>query len=367
MQITPEPDPFHGIPQGAGVLLAFSGGIDSAAAAWLCSRAGFRVRPVYLRMDPAEPPEGPDRMRRTAEALGLSVSVLDCTDRFREEVMALCCRIFEAGRTPNPCVLCNPVFKFGLLQKYALETGCAAMATGHYARRNRSSGGSGPVLFRGADPAKDQSYFLYGLSAEQLDRCCFPLGNMTKNEVRTLVRELDLPNAQAKESQDVCFVPPGEQAGDYLHRFFHCPDRPGRFIDMTGRVLGRHGGIHAFTPGQRKGTGVALGRPAYVRSLDPVRGDIVLTDDPAMLMSRRFRVDQLRLSGAVSSGPENFRADVQIRYRGRPAPAEVTRISPGSAVVCFEEPQRAITPGQAAVFYDGIRQLGGGIIAETEF
>ena len=367
MPLTPEPDPFDGIPQGARILLAFSGGIDSSAAAWLCARAGFRVQCAYLRMDPADPPEGPDRMRRTAEALGLSVDVLDCTDRFREEVMSRCCRIFEAGRTPNPCVLCNPLFKFGLLRQYALETGCAAMATGHYARRNRSRGGAGgPVLFRGADPAKDQSYFLYGLSAEQLDFSCFPLGNMTKNDVRTLVRGLDLPNAQAKESQDVCFVPPGEQAGEYLHRFFHCPDRPGRFVDMTGRVLGRHGGIHSFTPGQRKGTGVALGRPAYVRSLDPVRGDIVLTDDPAMLMSRRFRVDLLRLSGAVP-GPDTFRADVQIRYRGRPAPAEITKISSGAALVRFDEPQRAVTPGQAAVFYDGIRQLGGGIIAETEF
>ena len=137
-------------------------------------------------------------------------------------------------------------------------------------------------------------------------------------------------------------------------------------MDPEGRVLGRHDGIHAFTPGQRKGTGVALGRPAYVRSLDPVRGDIVLTADSALLMSRRFRVEQLRLSDAVS-GPENFRADVQIRYRGRPAPAEITRSSPDTALVCFDEPQRAITPGQAAVFYDGIRQLGGGIIAETEF
>ena len=367
MLLEPESDPFTGIPAGAGILLAFSGGIDSAAAAWLCFRAGFRVQPVYLRMDPSDPPEGPDRMRRTAEALGLSVTVLDCVERFREEVMHRCCRIFESGRTPNPCVLCNPLFKFGLLREYGLKSGCAAMATGHYARRNRGrDGAGGPALFRGADPAKDQSYFLYGLSAEQLDYCCFPLGSMTKSEVRTLVRELDLPNAQAKESQDVCFVPPGEQAGEYLHRFFHCPDRPGRFVDMSGRVLGRHGGIHAFTPGQRKGTGVALGRPAYVRSLDPARGDIVLTDDSAMLMSRRFRVEQLHLSGTVS-GPEEFRAEVQIRYRGRPASGSVTRVSPDLAIVCFDEPQRAVTPGQAAVFYEGIRQLGGGIIAETEF
>lgn len=366
MFLEPDADPFSGIPSGAGILLAFSGGIDSSAAAWLCARAGFRVQPVYLRMNPADPPEGPDRMRRTAEALGLPVTVLDCVERFQEEVMRRCCRIFESGRTPNPCVLCNPLFKFGLLREYGLRTGCAAMATGHYVRRNRRKSGAGPVLFRGADPAKDQSYFLYGLSAEQVDYCCFPLGNMTKNEVRSLVRDLALPNAQAKESQDVCFVPPGEQAGEYLHRFFHCPDRPGRFVDTEGRVLGRHGGIHAFTPGQRKGTGVALGHPAYVRSLDPLRGDIVLTDDSAKLMSRRFRVEQMRLSEAVS-GLEKFRAEVQIRYRGRPASAEVTRISPDAGLVCFDEPQRAITPGQAAVFYDGIRQLGGGLIAETEF
>ena len=181
MLITPDPDPFTGIPAGSGILLAFSGGIDSSAAAWLCARAGFRVFPVYLRMNPADPPEGPERMRRTAEALGLSVTVLDCVERFREEVMHLCCRIFESGRTPNPCVLCNPLFKFGFLREYALKTGCAAMATGHYVRRNRGAEGRGPVLFRGADPAKDQSYFLYGLSEEQLDFSCFPLGNMTKD------------------------------------------------------------------------------------------------------------------------------------------------------------------------------------------
>ena len=366
MLITPDPDPFRGIPAGAGILLAFSGGIDSSVAAWLCARAGFLVRPVYLRMNPADPPEGPDRMRRTAEALGLSVTVLDCVERFRNEVMTLCCRIFESGRTPNPCVLCNPLFKFGLLREYAWKTGCAAMATGHYVRRNRGRENSGPVLFRGADPAKDQSYFLYGLSAEQIDFSCFPLGNMTKDAVRALARELDLPNVQAKESQDVCFVPPGEQTGEFLHRFFHCPDRPGSFVDMSGKILGRHGGIHAFTPGQRKGTGVALGRPAYVRSLDPIHGDIVLTDDPASLMSCRFRVEQARFS-TILSDSEIFRADVQIRYRGRPAPAEVTKIAPDSALVRFDEPQRAITKGQAAVFYQGIRQLGGGVIAETEF
>ena len=367
MSLEPHADPFDGIPSGSDILLAFSGGIDSSAAAWLCSRAGFRVRPVYLRMDPAVPPDGPERMRRTAEALGLSVQVLDCVDLFREQVMRPCCRMFESALTPNPCVLCNPLFKFGLLRDHALKTGCAAMATGHYARRNRASDSAGPVLFRGADPAKDQSYFLCGLSPDQLDFACFPLGWMTKDAVRGLVRELDLPNVRAKESQDVCFVPPGEQAGEFLHRIFQCPERPGRFVDTGGRVLGRHNGLHAFTPGQRKGTGVALGRPAYVRSLDPVSRDVVLTVDPVLLMSRRFRVDRLRLSSALH-GELRFRADVQIRYRGRPAPAEVT-LAPedGSAFVCFDEPQRAVTPGQAAVFYDGLRQLGGGLIAQTEF
>ena len=361
--MTPEPaEPFAGIPAHARILVAFSGGIDSALSAKICLEAGFSVLPVYLVLDPDCPPEKTVRARAVADALGLSLSVLDCRAEFRERVMLPCWRVFSSGRTPNPCVLCNPLFKFGKLLAFAEENGCAAVATGHYARVNREI----PALFRGADPAKDQSYFLCGLSSAQIRRCCFPLGSMRKSEVRERVRALGLPNASAPESQDVCFVPPGTSAGEFLRGFFHADARCGDFVDPDGRILGRHPGIHTFTPGQRKGTGVALGRPAYVRRVDPETARIELTVDEADLMSSRFTVSDIaRLD--LPDGPDRFRAEVQIRYRGRPVSAEVRLTGNGTAEVVSDRPLRAVTPGQAAVFYDGIRQIGGGVIGlETE-
>lgn len=352
-----DPAAFAGLDPGARILLAFSGGIDSSAAAFFCRKAGFEVLPVYLRL--LSPDAGrEDRVRAVAEKLGLGeLRILDLQTEFREDVMRPCWEEFERGRTPNPCVLCNPLFKFGHLQKFAEEQGCAVMATGHYVRLTRREP---PQIFRGADPAKDQSYFLYGLSDSQLLRACFPLGSFRKEEIRGLVRELGLPNASDPESQDICFAQGSVHTAELLRTLFGAEAKPGCFLGMDGRTLGRHAGYHVFTPGQRKGTGVALGKPAYVRSVDASTSSVVLTTDEADLMADSLHVHGVKLRNPPP--PEEFRCEVQIRYRGKPAAATVRMTSSDTAKVRFDRPVRAVTPGQAAVFYDGLRQLGGGCI-----
>ena len=353
----PDPDAFSGLDPGARILLAFSGGIDSSAAGFLCRSAGFDVLPVYLRLLPKNG-ERETRVRAVAEKLGIGgLEILDLQNEFREEVMRPCWEEFERGRTPNPCVLCNPLFKFGRLQKFAEERGCAVMATGHYVRVSRAAP---PQILRGADEGKDQSYFLYGLSDEQLVRTCFPLGSFHKEEVRRLVRGLGLPNASDPESQDICFAQDSVHTAELLRRLFQAEAHPGCFLGTDGRVLGHHSGYHVFTPGQRKGTGVALGKPAYVRSVDADTASVVLTTEEKDLMSDHLRVHDVRLRHPLP--PAEFRCVVQIRYRGKPAEATVLMTSSNTAEVHFDHPVRAVTPGQAAVFYDGIRQLGGGCI-----
>ncbi len=348
-------DSFAGIPSGSRILLAFSGGIDSSVAAYLCRKAGFQVIPAYLQLIPGSgDPEKMNRIQQVADALELGkVQFIPLQDEFRKTVMRPCWDDFAKGRTPNPCALCNPAFKFGRLLEYALAGGCDYMATGHYARLDGTS------LYRGADRTKDQSYFLFGLTPEQLSRVCFPLGSLCKSEVRAMAQELALPNASDPESQDICFAQGTEHLAEYLRNLFGESMPEGCFRDMQGKVLGRHRGIHTFTPGQRKGTGVAMGVPAYVQSVKAENNDVILTTDNADLMQSVLQVRDLHYSG---SGME-FRAEVQIRYRGRPAAAMVRLTGQGTAEVIFDSPQRAVTPGQAAVFYEGDHLLGGGWIA----
>ena len=271
--------------------------------------------------------------------------------------MRSCWSVFESGRTPNPCVICNPVFKFGKLIQYAEKKGCCALVTGHYAKIQ-----SGRIA-RGVHKAKDQSYFLFGLSQEQRQFSCFPLGGMTKEQVRTLAAELNLPNVKSKESQDACFTPVCGTLAEMLQQEFSGKIRKGSFIHAeTGKKLGIHKGIHAYTIGQRKGTGVALGVPAYVQKIDPEKFNIHITTDETTLFSDRLTARNIVWQ--KTPVPEKaFRALVQIRYRTPASPATVIPVDTNTCDIVFDSPVRAITPGQAAVFYDDDECIiGGGII-----
>lgn len=347
--------PFEKLNSGDKVLLAFSGGIDSTVAAYLCKKAGLKILAVNMCFLPEK--EDRAAVQRVADALEIELEFLNLQEDFRQSVMRSCWSVFESGRTPNPCVICNPVFKFGKLIQYAEKKGCCALVTGHYAKIQ-----SGRIA-RGVHKAKDQSYFLFGLSQEQRQFSCFPLGGMTKEQVRTLAAELNLPNVKSKESQDACFTPVCGTLAEMLQQEFSGKIRKGSFIHAeTGKKLGIHKGIHAYTIGQRKGTGVALGVPAYVQKIDPEKFNIHITTDETTLFSDRLTARNIVWQ--KTPVPEKaFRALVQIRYRTPASPATVIPVDTNTCDIVFDSPVRAITPGQAAVFYDDDECIiGGGII-----
>lgn len=349
------------------VLVAMSGGVDSSVAAALLVRQGFDVVGVTLRLRPCgegvDPGsccgvDGVETARKVADHLGFPHEVFAVGTEFQERVLRPAWADYAAGRTPNPCIRCNREIKFDLLAQYGLLLGADRVATGHYARREEAADGR-PVLRRGLDAGKDQSYFLFDLGAEGLRRAMFPLGGLHKHQVRALAAELGLASADRPDSQDACLVAEGGFA-EALRRAVGGDAHPGRIVDREGRVLGAHEGIHRFTVGQRQGTGIALGRRAWVRSIDPADGTVVLTTDPADLQASVLEASGVSWLGDPPAGP--VRCGVQVRYRS-PAVAAVAMPLPGDRLrVDFDRPVRALSPGQAAVLYDGDRVLGGGFI-----
>ncbi len=346
------------------VVVAMSGGVDSSVAAAMLVEQGFEVIGVTLRLvgdasrccslDDAED------ARRVAENLGIRFYVADYSDAFRREVMEPFADSYLAGRTPIPCVGCNQRFKFRHLLGRAGALGAAAVATGHYARIARDPASGALSLLRGVDARKDQSYFLFDLRPEQLAQIRFPIGELDKDEVRARARALGLATADKPESQELCFVPDGNTAAA-VERL-----RPGRapgtgeIVDEAGRVVGRHDGIHHFTVGQRRGLALALGQRMYVKSIDAARNRVTIAPG-ASLGESGARVSGV--SWVAGSAPDSpLRATVRIRYRHAGATAIVEPQTSASARVVFDEPVVAVTPGQAAVFYDGDVVLGGGWI-----
>jgi len=366
------------------ILAAMSGGVDSSTAAALlveqgspaCCLAGFEVVGVTMQMwreaeerngAGAGERNGPSRCalssvedaRRVASMLGIEHHVLDLRELFREAVIEPFIAGYRSGRTPNPCIACNRRVKFQALIEMADELSARFVATGHYARVERDLSTGRFALLRGADHSKDQSYALCGLTQEQLARVLFPLGGMTKSGVRKKAESLGLPVAAKRESQDICFVPDGDYA-----RFIREADpgaaRPGPILDKSGRVLGQHEGICFFTVGQRRGLGVPSGQPLYVIAIDGER-DTVIVGGRDELFSRSVLVGDVNWV-SVPELDAAVKALGKLRYTMPAARCTLEARDQGELLATFDEGQRAVTPGQAAVFYDGDRVLCGGII-----
>ncbi len=345
-------------------MVAMSGGVDSSVTAGLLVEQGYDVQGVSLRLwesDDLGPRNCSDHRgaREIAVLLGIQHTLLDLRSQFVETVVRPFAQDYLRGHTPNPCIACNRDFKLGRLLSWAKERGADYVATGHYARIIRAEAGGRVSLCRGADARKDQSYFLFALSHDQLEHTLFPLGEMQKKDVREQARRLGLPVADRQESQDICF-------GDYKALVESYAGKNelsgGDVVDRSGKVLGQHAGIHGVTIGQRKGLGISASRPLYVVDIEEGSKRVVVGAK-----------DDLGCKGLIagninwieSSDEEEIAAEVQIRYRSPAIPCVVRRTIEGTSEVRFTEDFPAVTPGQAAVFYRGDRLLGGGWITRA--
>jgi len=361
------------IAPGKRIVAAMSGGVDSSVAAGLLLEQGFEVVGVTLQLQACDESVagrsccGTDAIaqaRAAAGRLGIHHYVLDCRQEFENTVLLSSWEEYSRGRTPNPCVICNERIKFGLLLDYARALGATKLATGHYARLGMRNNGA-LFLRRGADYRKDQSYFLFSILPERLSGVLFPIGEFTKETVRSVAKLMGLPNAEREESQDACFAAKETGYPEGLRRRLHKAATPGPLIDEEGRPVGVHKGIHQFTIGQRRGLGVALGSPAWVKSIDPGNAAVFLTTRKEDLAARGLRATGVRWIAFVPRF-KRLRCSVQVRYNQAPVTAVVEPGEDGTAKVWFDRPLRAVTPGQVVVFFRGDRVLGGGWIEHSE-
>jgi len=345
-----------------------SGGVDSSVAAALLKQGGYDVAGMMLRLwsEPGKEESNrcctPDSMamaRRVAGKLDIPFYVVDAKDVFRKTVVQFFLDGYAQGLTPNPCLICNRLIRWSFLLDHALALGADFMATGHYARRMEKDGQV--FLLKAVDAAKDQSYVLHVLTQENLRKTLLPIGEYQKVEIRRLAEKIGLPVYKRPDSQDLCFLA-GEDYRKFIQRNASGMLVPGEIVTQSGQRLGWHNGLANYTIGQRKGLGVKMPVPYYVLEKDPERNLLIVGEEHALGSSELVARDVNWISGAAPAEP--FRAMVKIRYTARPAQAEVTPAENGTrAKVRFEEPQRDITPGQAAVFFDGEEVLGGGTIS----
>lgn len=344
------------------VCVAMSGGVDSTSAALLLLRQGYEVFGVTLRLRPncsdAQDMEI-EAARAAARTLGVAHTVLDLRELFQTEVIDRFVSEYVRGRTPNPCLYCNRAIKFGAMLDWALAQGAGALATGHYANVSFDNASGRWRLLRAADPRKDQSYFLYQLTQHQLSHLLLPAGQYEKTALRALAAEAGLANAQRADSQDICFIPEGDYTA-FLRRHGGVELIPGDFVDRDGRVLGRHRGLPCYTTGQRKGLGVSAEAPLYVLEKNAAGNTVTLGPDSA-LYTRDLTAEKMNWISIPSlDGPMAVTA--KTRHSQREAAALAEPLPEGRIRVVFQEPQRAVTPGQAVVLYDGRSVVGGGII-----
>ena len=341
------------------VLIAMSGGVDSSVAAWLALQEGFSCLGATMQLHDTGS-SGTADAEAIARRLGMDFYVLDFKETFQQAVMDDFVRCYEQGLTPNPCVVCNRRLKFGALLDAAKDLGCEYIVTGHYARICQKNGRW--LLRKAADSAKDQSYFLYALTQEQLSHIRFPLGELTKEEARTIAEEQGFINARKKDSQDICFIPDGDYFA-FLQRHTGKTYVPGDFLDRDGNVVGRHCGAVAYTLGQRKGLGLAMGAPVYVCGKDMSANTVTVGPNEALFHKALRANDWFFHPFECLTAP--LRVMAKARSRMSEQPATVYPEENGFSRVEFDEPQRAITPGQAVVLYDGDTVIGGGTITEV--
>jgi tRNA-specific 2-thiouridylase len=356
------------------VLVALSGGVDSAVSAHLLSKEGYELLAATMILlpcvgagEPARPncccgEQSISAARRISAQLGIPHSLVDLADEFEKQIISRFLSEYSRARTPNPCVWCNREIKFGLLNQKSRALGCDTVATGHYAKVEKDALTGKFLLKKGKDSKKDQSYFLFSLTQEQLSNTLFPLAPLTKTEVREIAKEAGISAFNARESQDICFVP-GNDCTQFLRERLGGALIPGNFRDSSGKVLGMHGGIQLYTVGQRRRLGIAKGEPLYVLKIDSQTNEIILGPKEE-LYATSLTASEVNWIG-FDQPPAEIRCCARIRYSHKEAPATVRRISEDSVEVKFDEPQMAITPGQAVVFYDEDRVLGGATILDS--
>ncbi len=336
------------------VMTALSGGVDSTVAAAILKQAGHHVFGATLHLTGTLQPDA----QLAAEALNIPFCSFDERNVFEKKIITAFADSYIQGKTPNPCILCNSLIKFGLLLDHALSMGQDAIATGHYAKIQRDSGSGRMLLLRAKDQSKDQTYMLYLLTQAQLEKTMFPLGDLTKKEIRDMAEELHLPNASKPDSQDICFVPDGDYIG-FLERRQNIPFSQGHFIDENGQILGIHQGIIRYTIGQRKGLGIALGQPAFVLEKNAQNNTVTLGSEDRLFTRQVIAKD---VNWIACNPIDGLSVTAKTRYSHKESEAVLHLVDNGKVMAEFSEPQRAAAPGQAMVFYNGDVVIGGGTI-----
>ena len=346
----------------AKVMVGMSGGVDSAVSALVLKKQGYDVAGVNCRFfdaDKTKISQDVEDAKKVADALGIPFETYELYGGFEDTVISHFISSYLKGETPNPCIECNKHLKFGKLLQKALDEGFDYIATGHYVRVDFDENSGRYLLRKGADESKDQSYVLYCLTQHQLKHTLFPLGDMTKDDARTLAEEMSFVNARKGDSQDICFIPDGDYASFIEGRLDYTLPK-GNFVDIEGNILGQHQGIIHYTVGQRKGLGIALGKPAFVQSKSAEDNTVVLGSNEG-LFKRELTARNINLI-SYEKLTETLRCKARIRYNAKEQWATVTQTDESHLHIVFDEPQRAISKGQAVVLYDGDVVIGGGTI-----
>lgn len=349
------------------VMLGMSGGVDSSVAAYLLKKQGYDVVGVNMMLSKDNTEEerkitedGIRDARKVADSLEIPLHVLDFRKEFKEKVIDDFIKEYSMGRTPNPCIVCNKFIKFGLFFDVAEKFGCDYVATGHYAKIEKNEKTGRLVLKKGISDKKDQTYNLYNIKQEQLEKILLPIGNYEKDEVREIAKEIGLDVHNKKDSQEICFIKDNDYVR-YLKENSNIKVKGGNFVEANGNVLGKHNGIINYTIGQRKGLGIAFGKPMFVIDINAKENKVVLGDNKDLFRKELIIKDVNTIPFDFSSVDE-FKVEAKVRYAAKPSPATVYKLSENTAKVVFEEEQRAITKGQSLVMYDGDILVGGGII-----